>query len=80
MVHAQTRNKTYKIVYDFQIPAGYPIPGRKPDQVIIDKRKKRRKKKRACRLEDFAVPADHIVKIAQAVGTVEYTDCISVER
>ena len=49
-------NRTHKILSDFDIQMDHYIPTRRPDLVLINK------KKRTCHLMDFAVPMDHRVK------------------
>ena len=48
-------NNTYKLVWDFDIHTDHLISARRPDQIIINKKKK----KRTCQIVDFVVPADH---------------------
>ena len=51
------------------------ITARRPDLVIISNSKKRKKeKKRACRIVDFAVPADHRVKLKESKKKDKYMD------
>ena len=50
-------NETHKILWDCYIQKTHLIPARRPDLMIVNK-----KKKRTCRIVDFAVPADHSVK------------------
>ena len=51
------------------IPTDHRIPARRPNLVIVNKKKKKKKKrrktekKRTCRLVDFAVLADHRMKL-----------------
>ena len=51
--------ETHKILWDFEVQTDHLIPARRPDLVLFDK------KKRTCHLEDFAVPADHRVKMKE---------------
>ena len=61
MGYAQTRirseNKTHKILWDFEIQTDELIPVRRPDRVLI------KKKKWTCNRVDFAVPAVHRAKM-----------------
>ena len=50
-------NEMHKMLSDFEIQTDRQIPARKPDLVLVDK-----KKNRTCHLMDFAVPVDHRVK------------------
>ena len=45
-------NKVYQILWDFSIQTDHVIEARKPDLVVVDK------KKRHCKIIDFAVPGD----------------------
>ena len=56
-------NDTHKLLWDFNIQMDHPIPARKPGLIIINKKKK--KKKRICKIVDFAVPADHRIKLKE---------------
>ena len=49
-------NKTHNILWDFEIKMDHPVSDRRPDQVLTYKKKE---------LVDFAVPADHRVKIKE---------------
>ena len=53
------KNETHKILYDFGIQKNHQIAARRPDLEII----KKEKEQRIFRLMDFAIPADHRVKI-----------------
>ena len=65
----------HKILRDFKIQSDHLIPARKPELVIIKgKRKRKEKKKRTCCLVDFAVSADHKVKIKESKKRDEYLD------
>ena len=52
-------NDAHKILKDFEIQGDDSIYARRPDIVAINK------KKRTCCLVDFAVPADHRVKVKE---------------
>ena len=45
-------NDSHKLLWDFNIQTDQLIPARRPDLIIINKRKK------ICKIVDFAVPAD----------------------
>ena len=47
-------NATHKLLWDFSIETDQLIPARRPDLIVINK-----KKKRTCQIVDFAAPADH---------------------
>ena len=52
-------NYIHKVLWDFEIQAVHVIPTRKPDQMII---KKKKRKNRIERLVGFAVSAAHRAK------------------
>ena len=52
-------NATHKLLWDFNIQTDHLIPARKPDLIIINQ------KKRTCKIVDFAVPADHKIKLKE---------------
>ena len=49
-------NGSHKILWDFQIQTDHVISTRRPDFVIINKRKEKKRKKRTHRRVDFAFP------------------------
>ena len=53
-------NETHKILWDFEVQTDHLIPARRPNLVLIDKKRK------ACHLVDSAVPADHRVKMKES--------------
>ena len=57
-------NETHKHLWDFEIQTDHLISARRPDQ----------KKKRACRIADFAVSADHKVKLKESEKKDKYLD------
>ena len=50
-------NDTHKLLWDFNIQTDHQIPARRPDIIIIYK------KKRTCKIVGFAVPADHRISL-----------------
>ena len=52
-------NNTHKLLRDFNIHRDHLISARKPELIIINKRK------RTCKIVDFAVPADHRIKLKE---------------
>ena len=52
-------NDTHKLLWDFDIHTDHLISAIRPDLIVINKKKKR---KRTCKIVDFAVPADYIMK------------------
>ena len=54
--------------WDFNIQTDHLIPARRPNLIIINKRK------RICKLVDFAVPADHIINLKESEKKDKYLD------
>ena len=52
-------NNTRKLLWDFDIHTNHLIWAWKPDLIIINKNK------RSCKIVDFAVPADHRIKLKE---------------
>ena len=52
-------NSTHKLIWDFDIHTDHRISARRPDLIMI------RKKKRICKIVDFAVSADHRIKLIE---------------
>ena len=63
-------NATHKLLWDFNIQTDHLIPARRPDLIIINNNKK----KRTCKIVDFAVPADHRIKLKEYVKKDKYLD------
>ena len=61
-------NDTHKLRWDFDIQTEHLISARKPDLIIINK------KKRTCKIVDFAVPADHRIKLKECEKKDKYLD------
>ena len=59
-------NATHKLLWDFNIQTDHLIPARIPDLIIINK------KKRTCKIVDFAVPADHRIKLKECEKKDKY--------
>ena len=60
-------DNTHKLLWDFDIQADHLISAR-PDQIIINK------KKRICKIVDFAVPANHGIKLKECEKKDKYLD------
>ena len=58
---------THKILWDFEIQRDNLIAARRLDLVIVNK-------KRTCHREDFAIPANHKVKIKETEKRNKYLD------
>ena len=61
-------NEMHKLLWDFEIQTDHLISPRWPDLKIINK------KKRVCKIVDFAVPADHWVKLKESKKKDIYQD------
>ena len=61
-------NNTRKLLWDFDIYMDHQISTRRPDLIIINK------KKRTCKIVDFAVSADHRVKLKECEKKDKYLD------
>ena len=58
-------NDTHKLQRDFHIQTDHLISARRPDLIIINKKKKS---------VDFAVPADHRIKLKECEKRDKYLD------
>ena len=72
MVYAQPsiypRDGTHKLLWDFDIQTDHLISDRRPDLIIINK------KKNSCKIVDFAVSADHRIKLKECEKKDKYLD------
>ena len=59
-IQSVQENETHKDVWDFDIQADHLIFAERSDLVTVNK-----KERRTCRIVDFAVPADHRVKLKE---------------
>ena len=64
-------NDTHKLLWDFDIQTGHPITARRPDLIIINKKTKKKPKK-ICKIVDFAVPADHRIKLKECCHVMSH--------
>ena len=62
-------NDTHKLRWDFDIHTDHLILARRPDLIIINK-----KKKRICKIVDFAVPADQRIRLKECEKKDKYLD------
>ena len=58
---------THKLLWDFDIQTDHLISARRPHLIII-------KKKKTCKIFDFAVPADHRIKLKECEKRNKYLD------
>ena len=65
---AVLENDTHKLLWDFDIQTDPLISARRPDLIIINKKKK----KKICKIVDFAVPADHRIKLKECEKRDKY--------
>ena len=63
-------NNTQKLLWDFNIHTDLLISARRPDLIII----KKKKKKRTWKIVDFAVPADHRIKLKECEKKDKFLD------
>ena len=63
-------NATHKLLWDFNKQTDHLIPARRPDLIIINKKKK----KRTSKIVDSAVPADHRIKLKECEKRDKYLD------
>ena len=59
---------THKLLWDFNIQTDHLIPARRPDLIIINK------KKRICKIVDFPVPVYHRINLKQCEKKDKYLD------
>ena len=62
-------NDTHKLLRDFDIHTDHLISARRPDLIIINK-----KKRETCKIVDFAIPADHRIKLKECEKKDKYLD------
>ena len=62
------KNAMHKLLWDFNIQTDHLILARRPDLIIINK------KKRTCKIVDLAVPADHGIKLKECEKKDKYLD------
>ena len=63
-------NNTYKLLGDFDIHTHHQISTRRPDLIVINKKKK----KRIGKIVNFAVSADHRIKLKECEKWDKYLD------
>ena len=61
-------NDSHKLLWDFNIQTDHLIPARRPDLIMINKRK------RICKTVDFAFPADHRINLKKSEKKDKYLD------
>ena len=64
------KNDTHKLLWDFDIQTDHLISARRPDLIIINKKKK----KKFSKIVDFVVPADHRIKLKECEKRDKYLD------
>ena len=67
---AVLENDTHKLLRDFDIQTDHLISARRPDLIVINKKKK----KRTCKIVDFAVLPDHRIKRKESEKKDKYLD------
>ena len=63
-------NDTRKLLWNIDMLTDHRISARRPDLIIINEKKK----KGNCKIIDFAVPADHRIKLKECEKTYKYLD------
>ena len=63
-------NDTHKLLWDFDIQMDHLISPRRPDFILINKKKK----ERTWKTVDFAVPTDHRIKLKEGEKKDKYLD------
>ena len=63
---AVLENDIHEFLWDFDIQTNHLISARRPDFIII------KKKKRTCNIVNFAVPADHRIKLKESEKKDKY--------
>ena len=61
-------NDTHKLLWDFNIQTDHLISARRPYLMIINKKEK------ICKIVDFAVPAEHRIKLKECEKRDKYLD------
>ena len=61
-------NDSHKHLWDFDIHTDHLFPARRPDLIIIKKRRE------ICKISDFAVPADHRINLKECEKKDTYLD------
>ena len=61
-------NDTHKLLWDAYIHTAHLISAKRPELIIINK------KKRICKIVDFAVPADHKIKLKESEKKIKHPD------
>ena len=64
------KNDMHKLLWAFDIQTDHLISARRPDLIIINKKKK----KKICKIIDFAVPANHRIKLKECEKRDKYLD------
>ena len=59
---------THKFLWDFDIQTDHLISAKRPDLIVIDK------KKRTSKIIDFDIPADHRIKLKENEKKDKYLD------
>ena len=67
-------NEIHKILWPFKIQMDHQISAKRPDQVIVYN------KKRTCQIVDFAIPADHRVKLKKSEKSDKYLDLARTQK
>ena len=63
-------NDTHKHLWDFDIQTDHLISAKRPNLIMINKKKR----KKICKIVDFAVPADHRIRLKECENRHKYVD------
>ena len=63
-------NARHKLLWELNMQTDHLIPARRPDLIIINNKKK----KKTCKIVNFAVPADHRIKLKECEKKDKYLD------
>ena len=67
-------NDSHKLQWNLDIQTDHLISARRPDLIIINNNNNNNNKKRICKIVDFAVPADHRIKLKKCEKKDKYLD------
>ena len=65
-------NDTHKLLWDIDLHTDHLMSARRPDLIIINKNNNQQKKERIFTIVDFAVPAEHRIKMKESKKKDKY--------
>ena len=69
---AVLENDTHKLLWDFDIHTDHLISARRPNLIMT----KKKKRERICKIVDFAVPANHRIKLKECEKMDKYLELL----